>query len=225
MVVSARVFGKTTFLQTSPRPAWPHSTRSDLVGCRIPLSWRQMLPARCVWFASPGSMSTSVAHFARWFTSYLSSRTRCSDCGSTKRFRIWPKCGAYRSSPRAVPPSPRGPVDLLVTNLRLGPFNGLHSVHLAGLLAIGTRALVYTSRLDIEFGREVQRSGAFYETRRSLPHTLASYVGAALPTHDRRHLGIQDRQRTFRGGRRSADGPRTDRLAPDGTRITGRIIR
>ena len=116
-----------------------------------------------------------------------------------------------------------GRVDLVVTNLRLGAFNGLHLVHLAGALATRTRALVYTDQLDIEFGQEIQRAGAFYDTRRSLPHTLASYVAAALPPQDRRDLGIHDRQRAFRGGRRSADRPRSRRLASNGARITGRV--
>lgn len=35
-------------------------------------------------------------------------------------------------------------VDLLVTNLRLGAFNGLHLVYLAKFLARGARAVVYT---------------------------------------------------------------------------------
>jgi DNA-binding NarL/FixJ family response regulator len=115
-----------------------------------------------------------------------------------------------------------GRVDLLVTNLRLGPFNGLHLVHLADALATQTRALVYTEQLDMAFGQEVQRAGAFYDTRRSLPHTLASYVGAVLPPQDRRHLRIDDRQ-AVEGGRRSADRARSRRLASNGARITGRV--
>jgi DNA-binding NtrC family response regulator len=101
----------------------------------------------------------------------------------------------------------QSPVDLLVTNLRLGAFNGLHLVHLAALMATQTRAVVYTERLDLGFGQEIQRAGAFYDTRPRLPHTLASYVGAALPPQDRRHLAVDDRRQRFRGGRRAADRP------------------
>jgi ActR/RegA family two-component response regulator len=96
-------------------------------------------------------------------------------------------------------------VDLLVTNLRLGAFNGLHLVHLAALVARRTRAVVYTEWLETGFGRDVQRAGAFYETRPCLAHTLASYVAAALPPKDGRNVAVHDRRQAFRGGRRSAD--------------------
>ena len=99
------------------------------------------------------------------------------------------------------------PVDLLVTNLRLGAFNGLHLVYLARLVARGTRAVVYTEWLDTGLGRDVQRAGAFYETRPCLPYSLVSYVDAVLPLKDGRHLAVHDRRQTFRGGRRSADRP------------------
>jgi len=99
----------------------------------------------------------------------------------------------------------QGAVDLLVTNVRLGAFNGLHLVYLAQCVARGTRAVVYTEWLDTGLGRDVQREGAFYETRPCLPHTLTSYVDAILPPMDGRTLAVHDRRQTFRGGRRSAD--------------------
>ena len=104
------------------------------------------------------------------------------------------------------------PVHLLVTNLRLGAFNGLHLVYLAALMTTKSRAIVYTDQLEIGLGREIQRAGAFYDTRLRLPHTLASYVRAALPSQDRRHLAVNDRRQAFRGGRRSADRPQSDGL-------------
>lgn len=113
--------------------------------------------------------------------------------------------------------------DLLVTNLRLGAFNGLHLVYFVGGVGSRTRAVVYTDQLDVEFGREVQRAGALYDTRRSLHHTLASYVGAALPPQDRRRLGIHERRQAFRGGRRAVDRPRSGGLTSNGVRITGRV--
>ena len=48
-----------------------------------------------------------------------------------------------------------GPVGLLVTNLRLGAFNGLHLVYLAALGATHSRAVVYTEHADGGLGREV----------------------------------------------------------------------
>ena len=116
-----------------------------------------------------------------------------------------------------------GPPDLLVTNLRLGAFNGLHLVHLAGPVGPRTRSVVYTEGLDVEFGREVQSMGALYDTRQFLLHRLASYVGAALPPRDRRRLGIHERRQAFRGGRRAVDRPRSDGLTSNGVRITGRV--
>jgi DNA-binding NtrC family response regulator len=99
----------------------------------------------------------------------------------------------------------QSPIDLLVTNLRLGAFNGLHLVYLASFVARRTRAVVYTERLDTGFGRDVQRAGAFYDTRPCLPYTLVSYVDAVLPPKDGRNLAVHDRRQTFRGGRRAAD--------------------
>ena len=99
----------------------------------------------------------------------------------------------------------QSPVGLLVTILRLGAFNGLHLVYLAQFVARGTRAIVYTEWLDTGLGRDVQRAGAFYETRPCLPYTLVSYVDAVLPPMDGRTLAVHDRRQTFRGGRRSAD--------------------
>jgi DNA-binding NtrC family response regulator len=101
----------------------------------------------------------------------------------------------------------QSPVGLLVTNLRLGAFNGLHLVYLAAFVPRETRAIVYTEWLDTGLGRDVQRAGAFYETKPCLPYTLASYVGTVLPPKDGRNLAVHDRRQTFRGGRRSADRP------------------
>ena len=113
----------------------------------------------------------------------------------------------------------QSPVDLLVTNLRLGAFNGLHLVYLASFVARRTRAVVYTELLDTGFGRDVQRAGAFYETRPCLPYVLASYMGAGLPPKDGRNLAVHDRRQTFRGGRRSADRLEFHELSADAAPI------
>jgi hypothetical protein len=102
-----------------------------------------------------------------------------------------------------------GPVDFLVTNVRLGAFNGLHLVYLAASFNRGlTRSIVYSDQLEIGLAREVQLAGAFYEIRPSLPAALISYLQAAvLPPRDRRNPAVRDRRETVRGGRRASDPP------------------
>lgn len=95
------------------------------------------------------------------------------------------------------------PPDLLVTNLRLAAYNGLHLVHLAA--GTHTRCIAYAIYDDLVLAREVQAAGAFYERAKRLPLTLPSYVNALLPRHDRRNPTVLDRRLNFRGGRRCAD--------------------
>jgi CheY-like chemotaxis protein len=95
------------------------------------------------------------------------------------------------------------PPDLLVTNLRLERFNGLHLVHLAAGTA--TRCIVYATRHDEMLAREVVDAGAFYERADRLPRVLASYVQGMLPERDRRSLLVFDRRSLPRGGRRCSD--------------------
>jgi hypothetical protein len=94
------------------------------------------------------------------------------------------------------------PPDLLVTNLRLHAYNGLHLVH---LLKPPTRAIVYMDPPDPSLLSEAQRVGAFTENPGRLLTSAQSYVGARLPMRDRRQAGIYDRRATPRGGRRAAD--------------------
>ena len=94
------------------------------------------------------------------------------------------------------------PPDLLITNLRLQAYNGLHLVHLA---AGSTRCIVYSTYDDLMLAREVQAAGAFFEHSLRLPLVLPSYVNATLPEHDRRDLTTLDRRTAFRGGRRCSD--------------------
>jgi DNA-binding NtrC family response regulator len=95
------------------------------------------------------------------------------------------------------------PPDLLVTNLRLERFNGLHLVHVAAGTA--TRCIVYATHHDEVLAREVVAAGAFYERADRLPRVLASYVRGMLPGKDRRSLVTFDRRSLSRGGRRCAD--------------------
>jgi DNA-binding NtrC family response regulator len=96
------------------------------------------------------------------------------------------------------------PPDLLVTNIRLERFNGLHLVYVAA--GSPTRCLVYAREHDPVLAREALAAGAFYERADRLPRVLASYARAtALPLADRRNPAAVDRRSLARGGRRSAD--------------------
>jgi hypothetical protein len=99
----------------------------------------------------------------------------------------------------------RGLFDFLVTNIRLNAYNGLHLVYLRLPVQGATRAIVYTDKHDPGCGRQVQRAGAFYETRERLPVTLAAYLHGTLPDRDRRDPAIPDRRGRCRGGRRCWD--------------------
>src|SRR5262249_26926727 len=101
------------------------------------------------------------------------------------------------------------PVDFLVTNVRLGAYNGLHLVYLAESFHRGlTRAIVYSDVLDIAIAREAQLAGAFYEIRTNLPAALPSYLRAPiLPPCDRRNPADRYRRAQFRGVRRGSDLP------------------
>jgi DNA-binding NarL/FixJ family response regulator len=94
------------------------------------------------------------------------------------------------------------PPDLLITNVRLHEYNGLHLVHLA---TPHTRCVVYSPHDDLVLAREVQAAGAFYERSMRLSRSLAGYVNGVLPTQDRRDVSTIDRRRFPRGGRRSSD--------------------
>ena len=54
---------------------------------------------------------------------------------------------------------------LLVTNLRLGEYNGLHLVHLAASLGLQTQCVVYSDHQDALLIREARSTGAVYETK------------------------------------------------------------
>jgi DNA-binding NtrC family response regulator len=96
--------------------------------------------------------------------------------------------------------------DWLVTETRLGDFNGLHLVHLARASGLPIRSLVYADRQDVFIFQEAQRAGAFYEFRDRVDRALPVHLLAALPPHDRRSAVTPDRRAApFRGGRRCTD--------------------
>jgi hypothetical protein len=75
----------------------------------------------------------------------------------------------------------KAPYGLLVTNMHLGADNGLQLVGLVATTGLPTRSLVYTSGFNAGWGREAQRSGAFYEIRTRLPSALPAYLLTELP--------------------------------------------
>ena len=94
------------------------------------------------------------------------------------------------------------PPDLLVTNIRLNAYNGLHLVLLS---KPETHAIVYMDPPDLVVLRDAQDAHAFVESVAQLPVTLRSYLEADLPGHDRRSVTMNDRRSTSRGGRRARD--------------------
>jgi two-component system nitrogen regulation response regulator GlnG len=97
------------------------------------------------------------------------------------------------------------PPDVLVTNLRLEEYNGLHLVLLLVNADAPTRCLVHTDRPDLYLAREIQSLGGFFEHTDRLQHSLPSYLRATLPSNDRRNPERGDRRILSRGGRRSSD--------------------
>ena len=74
------------------------------------------------------------------------------------------------------------PPHLLVTNLRLDDYNGLHLVYLAATLGVGTRCIVYSDHEDALLMREARSVGALYESKQRIPDILASYALAKVPS-------------------------------------------
>jgi DNA-binding NtrC family response regulator len=102
------------------------------------------------------------------------------------------------------------PFDLVVTNLRLGAFNGLHLAYLLASTGRLPRVVVYSDRFDPLLAREGQRAGTFCELQQRMPYALPSYLGANLPPLDRRAPLASDRRSSYRGGRRASDIPGLD---------------
>jgi hypothetical protein len=94
---------------------------------------------------------------------------------------------------------------LLVTNLRLEAYNGLHLVLLSQVSAISPRCVVHTDRPDFLLIREALTMGAFFERTERLIYSIVGYVWGPLPAEERRHPERVDRRASFRGGRRASD--------------------
>jgi DNA-binding NtrC family response regulator len=106
--------------------------------------------------------------------------------------------------------------DVLVTNLRLGEYNGLHLVYLIRATGLLTRSVVYSDRADLFLAREAQRAGAFYESQVRLLDALPAYLQTPLPSLDRRDPEYPVRRSAFRSGRRRSDVPLPAASAPPG---------
>jgi DNA-binding NarL/FixJ family response regulator len=74
------------------------------------------------------------------------------------------------------------PPDLLVTNLRLHAYNGLHLVYMAASAGLPVQSIVYTDDADSGFATEVHSAGAFYETADRLLSGLSMYMEATPPS-------------------------------------------
>lgn len=94
--------------------------------------------------------------------------------------------------------------EVLVANLRLGAFNGIHLAYLAKINNPQTRAMIYGED-DRLLAREVQSAGAFYERAPLVRYVLGTFLRASLPPRDRRDVQVVDRRSLFRGGRRTTD--------------------
>jgi hypothetical protein len=93
----------------------------------------------------------------------------------------------------------------VVTNIKLGMFNGVHLAYLTRQTLPAARAVVYADVTDPAMAVEAQRANAFYERRDSLACSLPSYLRSELPPTDRRGVCQIDRRGLFRGGRRITD--------------------
>ena len=96
--------------------------------------------------------------------------------------------------------------NLVVANLRLGPYNGIHLAYEVHLSGVSAHVVVHASERDAVAARDIQRAGAFFERTERLSVTLPAYLQAAsLPAFDRRDSARFDRRRQTRGGRRAWD--------------------
>lgn len=112
-------------------------------------------------------------------------------------------CSEFREARRRLLAKPPY---VLVTNLRLEAYNGLHLAILAAMTS--TRCLVYSDSDDLTLAGEAQRLGAFYERLSRLPLALPAFIKGALPERDRRDVRVLDRRLVSRGGRRTTDRSR-----------------
>jgi hypothetical protein len=71
------------------------------------------------------------------------------------------------------------PPDLLVTNIFLEAYNGLHLAHLVACNHLPTKVIVYANRRDPVLLADARDAGAFVEDFSGLAEILPCYLGAA----------------------------------------------
>lgn len=86
-------------------------------------------------------------------------------------------CSDFRSA-RAKLAS--GPYDLILTELRLGEFNGLHLAYIAKHEQPGARTVVFTAPFDAAFASEAVAAGAFYEHTQRIVASACAYLNAVM---------------------------------------------
>lgn len=98
------------------------------------------------------------------------------------------------------------PHDVLISNLRLGEYNGMHLFLLAKTTSVPLRcAVMHTDRIDLYLIREAQRAGAFFERTDRLAYAVRGFLSGTPPPFDRRDPARIDRRTSPRGGRRAPD--------------------
>ena len=81
--------------------------------------------------------------------------------------------------------------DVIVTELRLGAFNGLHLVLLAKQKAPTIAAVVYSGRADSGIGRDASSEGATYLDKETLIADLIPHLGGATQNQLERSTATQ----------------------------------
>ena len=81
--------------------------------------------------------------------------------------------------------------DVIVTELRLGAFNGLHLVLLAKQKAPTIAAVVYSGRADSGIGRDASSEGATYLDKETLIADLIPHLGGATQNQVGRSTATQ----------------------------------
>ena len=69
--------------------------------------------------------------------------------------------------------------DVLVTNVRLGLFNGIQLCYLAKRVRPETPVIVYAAQKDLGLAADAQQACGFFERQAFLPHSLLSFLSAA----------------------------------------------
>lgn len=94
---------------------------------------------------------------------------------------------------------------VVITNMRLGAFNGIHLAYITKQANPNATVVVYSDTEDPVLAREVRSANAVYEQLARLLHSLPLHLGAEPPPQNRRRLATSDRRRRSRGGRRTTD--------------------